>query len=200
MFLFAVHINVMTNFTVKEVSEQNQELLRQALEEAEAEMSRKFEVIREIHCIESLPRMKFKKFDDTDVSEGKLQYYAKKKSGFNVDRDFCTVLYLILRCCYRSLCHSYLIPCQTVGHELLGEMSLYETKERLAHLKNKQQAEQEEKRKLILEEKQKQKQQLMEKLDAINFHSSVLAQATAIRSGKWQTKILKRRNVHMCMY
>ncbi|XP_006786231.1 cilia- and flagella-associated protein 99 isoform X2 [Neolamprologus brichardi] len=120
---------------VKEVSEQNQELLRQALEEAEAEMSRKFEVIREIHCIESLPRMKFKKFDDTD----------------------------------------------TVGHELLGEMSLYETKERLAHLKNKQQAEQEEKRKLILEEKQKQKQQLMEKLDAINFHSSVLAQATAIR-------------------
>uniref|UniRef100_A0A3B4H456 Cilia and flagella associated protein 99 n=1 Tax=Pundamilia nyererei TaxID=303518 RepID=A0A3B4H456_9CICH len=48
---------------------------------------------------------------------------------------------------------------------LLGEMSLYETKERLAHLKNKQQAEQEEKRKLILEEKQKQKQQLMEKLD-----------------------------------
>uniref|UniRef100_A0A3Q4GNC0 Cilia and flagella associated protein 99 n=1 Tax=Neolamprologus brichardi TaxID=32507 RepID=A0A3Q4GNC0_NEOBR len=123
---------------VKEVSEQNQELLRQALEEAEAEMSRKFEVIREIHCIESLPRMKFKKFDDTD----------------------------------------------TVGHELLGEMSLYETKERLAHLKNKQQAEQEEKRKLILEEKQKQKQQLMEKLDAINFHSSVLAQATAIRSGK----------------
>uniref|UniRef100_A0A3B4H909 Cilia and flagella associated protein 99 n=1 Tax=Pundamilia nyererei TaxID=303518 RepID=A0A3B4H909_9CICH len=133
---------------VKEVSEQNQELLRQALEEAEAEMSRKFEVIREIHCIESLPRMKFKKFDDTD----------------------------------------------TVGHELLGEMSLYETKERLAHLKNKQQAEQEEKRKLILEEKQKQKQQLMEKLDAINFHSSVLAQATAIRSGKWQTKILKRRN------
>lgn len=90
----------MTNFTVKEVSEQNQELLRQALEEAEAEMSRKFEVIREIHCIESLPRMKFKKFDDTDVSEGKLQYYAKKKSGFNVDQDFCTVLYLILRCCY----------------------------------------------------------------------------------------------------
>ncbi|XP_005916757.1 cilia- and flagella-associated protein 99 isoform X1 [Haplochromis burtoni] len=120
---------------VKEVSEQNQELLHQALEEAEAEMSRKFEVIREIHSIESLPRMKFKKFDDTD----------------------------------------------TVGHELLGEMSLYETKERLAHLKNKQQAEQEEKRKLILEEKQKQKQQLMEKLDAINFHSSVLAQATAIR-------------------
>lgn len=64
-------------------------------------------------------------------------------------------------------------------------MSLYETKERLARLKNKQQAEQEEKRKLILEEKQKQKQQLVEKLDAISFHSSALAQATAIRSGKW---------------
>lgn len=69
----------MTNFAVKEVSEQNQELLRQALEEAEAEMSRKFEVIREIHCVESLPRMNFKKFDDTDVSEGKLHCYAKKK-------------------------------------------------------------------------------------------------------------------------
>ncbi|CAI5696572.1 cilia- and flagella-associated protein 99 isoform X2 [Oreochromis niloticus] len=123
---------------VKEVSEQNQELLRQALEEAEAEMSRKFEVIREIHCVESLPRMNFKKFDDTD----------------------------------------------TVGHELLGEMSLYETKERLARLKNKQQAEQEEKRKLILEEKQKQKQQLVEKLDAISFHSSALAQATAIRKAE----------------
>lgn len=127
---------------VKEVSEQNQELLCQALEEAQAEMSRKFEVIHEIHCIESLPRMRFKKFADTD----------------------------------------------TVGHELLGEMSLYETKERLAHLKNKQQAEQEEKRLHILEEKQKQKQQLMEKLDAINLHSRVLAQAAAIRKEERRTE------------
>lgn len=56
---------------MKEVSEQSRELLRQALEEAQAELSRKFEIIREIHAIESLPHVTVRNFDDTEVSEGK---------------------------------------------------------------------------------------------------------------------------------
>lgn len=52
---------------VKEVSEQSQELLRQALEEAHAELSRKFELIRQIRAIESVPRLSHKFIDDTEV-------------------------------------------------------------------------------------------------------------------------------------
>ena len=57
------------HFPVKEVSEQNQELLRQAQEEEQAELCRKFEAIHEVHSIESLPLMRFNKFDDTKVSD-----------------------------------------------------------------------------------------------------------------------------------
>lgn len=54
---------------MKEVSQQSQELLRQALEDAQAELRRKFEVICEIRAIESLPHVRVKNFDDTEVSE-----------------------------------------------------------------------------------------------------------------------------------
>lgn len=57
-------------FTVKEVSEQSRELLRHALEEAQAEFSRKVEIIHEIRAIESLPRIRVRNFDDTVVSGG----------------------------------------------------------------------------------------------------------------------------------
>lgn len=57
-------------FPVKEVSEQSQELLRKALEEAQTELSRKFKIIREIHAIESISRIKCKNFDDTEVKRG----------------------------------------------------------------------------------------------------------------------------------
>lgn len=57
--------------TVKEVSEQSRELLRQALEEAQAELSSKFEINCEIRAIESLPHIRVKNFDDTEVSERK---------------------------------------------------------------------------------------------------------------------------------
>lgn len=60
-----------THFTVKEVSEQRRELLRQALEEAQAELSRRFEIICEIRAIESLPHVRVRNFDDSEVSEGK---------------------------------------------------------------------------------------------------------------------------------
>ncbi|XP_028294627.1 cilia- and flagella-associated protein 99 isoform X2 [Gouania willdenowi] len=53
---------------VREVAEQNQELLRQALEKAEAELSRKFEIIQEIHSIETLPRVKVKHFDEAETA------------------------------------------------------------------------------------------------------------------------------------
>ncbi|XP_054469248.1 cilia- and flagella-associated protein 99 [Anoplopoma fimbria] len=120
---------------VKEVAEQRRELLRQALEEAQAELSRKFEVIREIRAIESLPHIRVRNFDNTE----------------------------------------------SAGHELLGEMSLVELKERLALLTEAQQTEKQEKREHILEEKQNKKQLLLEQLDTINFHTRVLAQAAAIR-------------------
>ncbi|KAA8582202.1 hypothetical protein FQN60_008942 [Etheostoma spectabile] len=120
---------------VKEVAEQRRELLRQALEEAQAELSRRFEIICEIRAIESLPRVRIRNFDDSE----------------------------------------------TAGHELLGEMSLAELKERLALLREAQQTEQQEKREHILEEKQNKKQLLLEQLDAINLHTRALAQATAIR-------------------
>ncbi|XP_034531556.1 cilia- and flagella-associated protein 99 isoform X2 [Notolabrus celidotus] len=57
---------------VKEVSEQSQELLRQALEEAQAELSRKFEIIREIRALESLPHIRVKHFDDTQTAGHEL--------------------------------------------------------------------------------------------------------------------------------
>lgn len=56
---------------MKEVSEQSRGLLRQALEEAQAELSRKFEIILEIRAIESLPHIRVRDFDDTEVSEGR---------------------------------------------------------------------------------------------------------------------------------
>ncbi|KAE8289906.1 Cilia- and flagella-associated protein 99 [Larimichthys crocea] len=119
----------------KEVSEQSRELLRQALEEAQAELSRRFEIIYEIRAIESLPHIRIRNFDHTE----------------------------------------------TAGHELLGEMSLAELKERLALLREAQQTEQQEKREHILEEKQYKKQLLLEQLDTIDLHRRVLAQAAAIR-------------------
>ncbi|XP_053488505.1 cilia- and flagella-associated protein 99 [Ictalurus furcatus] len=57
---------------VKEVSEQSQELLRQALEEAQAELSRKFELIREIRAIESVPHLTHKFMDDTETGGHEL--------------------------------------------------------------------------------------------------------------------------------
>ncbi|XP_044023302.1 cilia- and flagella-associated protein 99 isoform X2 [Siniperca chuatsi] len=57
---------------VKEVSEQGRELLRQALEEAQAELSRKFEIIHEIRAIESLPHIRVGNFDDTETAGHKL--------------------------------------------------------------------------------------------------------------------------------
>lgn len=83
------------------------------------------------------------------------------------------------------LCVTELIPssCQAAGHDLLGEMSLAELKERLALLKQSERAEREERRGHILEEKQRKKQEMLEKLDTIEMHRTVLAKAAANRSG-----------------
>ncbi|KAL6105647.1 cfap99 [Pungitius sinensis] len=132
---------------VKEVAEQRRELLRQALEEAQAELSRKFKVIREIHAIESLTPLRVRNFDYTE----------------------------------------------SAGHELLGEMSLVELKERLALLKEAQQAEQHEKRELILEEKENKKRLLLEKLDNINVHTRALAQAAASRKEERKARLAFRQ-------
>ncbi|XP_040917095.1 cilia- and flagella-associated protein 99 [Toxotes jaculatrix] len=134
---------------VKEVSEQSRELLRQALEEAQAELSRKFEIICEIRAIESLPHTTVKNFDDTE----------------------------------------------TAGHELLGEMSLAELKERLTLLKEAQQIEQQEKREHILEVKQNKKQLLLEQMDTINVHRRALAQAAAVSKGERKARLDVRQTV-----
>lgn len=77
-FSFTVIISPHFLFPVKEVSEQSRELLRQALEEAQAELSRKFELIREIRAIESLPHIRLRNFDDTEVSVGLFGCYLTR--------------------------------------------------------------------------------------------------------------------------
>lgn len=52
---------------MREVSEQNRELLRLALEEAHAELTKKFQIIKEIRAVESLPHIRIRNFDDTEV-------------------------------------------------------------------------------------------------------------------------------------
>lgn len=52
---------------MKEVSEESQELLFQALEEKQAELCKRFEMIHEIHTKESQPRVRLNQFDDTKV-------------------------------------------------------------------------------------------------------------------------------------
>lgn len=153
---------------MKEVSEQSRELLRQALEEAHAELSRKFEIIAEIRAIESLPHIRVQNFDDTEVSEGKDDCHLTFRHTFT--------------CFSCNDCSS--VPRQTAGHHLLGEMSLVELKERLSLLREAQLAEQQQRREHILEEKEKKKQQLVEHLDKIELYRRMQAQAAAIRSGK----------------
>ncbi|XP_076149471.1 cilia- and flagella-associated protein 99 [Alosa pseudoharengus] len=53
---------------VREVCEQSRDLLARALEEAQEEMSRKLELIRQIRAIESVPRTQHKLLDDTEMA------------------------------------------------------------------------------------------------------------------------------------
>ncbi|XP_056333451.1 cilia- and flagella-associated protein 99 [Danio aesculapii] len=53
---------------VKEVSEQSRDLLSQALEEAQAELSRKMELIRQIHAFESVSMVRQKFIDETETA------------------------------------------------------------------------------------------------------------------------------------
>ncbi|XP_029981893.1 cilia- and flagella-associated protein 99 [Sphaeramia orbicularis] len=142
-------IQALKRSIVKEVSEQSQELLRQALEEAQAELSRRFEIIREIHALESVPHIRHKYFDDTE----------------------------------------------TAGHELLGEMSLAELRERLGLLKEAQQMEQQEKWEHIQEEKHNKEQLLLQQLDTINLHRKALAQAAASRKEERKAKLASLQTV-----
>ncbi|KAG7277315.1 hypothetical protein CRUP_005849, partial [Coryphaenoides rupestris] len=52
----------------KEVSQQNRELLRQALEEAEEELSRRFQLIQEIRAMESVRPIRHKFVDETETA------------------------------------------------------------------------------------------------------------------------------------
>lgn len=61
-------ITLCVSDAVKEVSEQSRELLSQALEEAQAELSRKMELIRQIRAFESIPLIRQKFVDETEVS------------------------------------------------------------------------------------------------------------------------------------
>lgn len=54
---------------MQEVTEESRELLRQALEDAEEELKKKFELIREIRAMESVPIIRHKFVDLTEVSK-----------------------------------------------------------------------------------------------------------------------------------
>lgn len=52
---------------VEEVSEQSRHLLRQALERAQADLARRLELISQIRAMESVPVIRHKFLDDTEV-------------------------------------------------------------------------------------------------------------------------------------
>ena len=52
----------------KEVSVQNRELLQQALEEAQEDLSRRLHIIREIRAFESVPHLRHTFMDETEVN------------------------------------------------------------------------------------------------------------------------------------
>uniref|UniRef100_A0A3P8UHZ4 Cilia and flagella associated protein 99 n=1 Tax=Cynoglossus semilaevis TaxID=244447 RepID=A0A3P8UHZ4_CYNSE len=57
---------------VREVSGESKKLLRQALEDSQAEMNKKFQLIREISIMESLPHLRANFYDDTETGGHKL--------------------------------------------------------------------------------------------------------------------------------
>lgn len=54
--------------SVQEVCEENRELLRQALEEEEEKLRKRYELIQQIRAIASLPSLRHKFVDLTEVS------------------------------------------------------------------------------------------------------------------------------------
>lgn len=61
---------------MREFSKQNQELLRQALEEAQAELIKKFEIIREAR---TRPREPIIRADDTEMKLAELSFILQKE-------------------------------------------------------------------------------------------------------------------------
>jgi hypothetical protein len=53
---------------VQEVQEESRELMKQALEEAEAEMKKKMELIHEIRAMEAVPIIRMKLVDLTETA------------------------------------------------------------------------------------------------------------------------------------
>uniref|UniRef100_A0A8C6WKR5 Cilia and flagella associated protein 99 n=1 Tax=Neogobius melanostomus TaxID=47308 RepID=A0A8C6WKR5_9GOBI len=68
------------------------------------------------------------------------------------------------------------------GHDLLGEMSLCELRERLALLKEAQLKEEQQRRQYIHEQRHQRKLLLQNKLDNFHLHHTALKQATTLRS------------------
>lgn len=63
--------------SVQEVCEENRELLRQALEEEEEKLRKRYELIQQIRAIESLPNIRHKFVDLTEVSsKGKTTVFT----------------------------------------------------------------------------------------------------------------------------
>lgn len=63
--------------SVQEVCEENQELLQQALEEEEEKLRKRYELIQQIRAIESLPIIRHKTVDLTEVSsKGKTTVFT----------------------------------------------------------------------------------------------------------------------------
>ncbi|NXC59614.1 CFA99 protein, partial [Aleadryas rufinucha] len=80
-----------------------------------------------------------------------------------------------------SIKHKFVDLTETGGHGLFGEMSVVELRERLALLKEAQQAAEEEKRDQIIHEKQAKEQLLLDKLDQISQFRAELGRAAALK-------------------
>ena len=73
-------------FAVEEVSEESRELLRQAFEEAEAEMKRKMELIQQIRAMEATPKSRNKLVDWTATAGHSLLSEMSVAEVGNLDK------------------------------------------------------------------------------------------------------------------
>ncbi|XP_061698971.1 cilia- and flagella-associated protein 99-like [Syngnathoides biaculeatus] len=126
---------------------------------------------------------KFKRSVVKEISEHsrELLHQAQKEAQEELDRKFQAIseLHTIEYCPLIRL--KYFDDTETAGHELLGEMSYAELKERLFFMKEAEMNEQQKKRDWILEEKDKKQQLLLEDMVNINLHSKVMGMAAALR-------------------
>nr|XP_057946779.1 cilia- and flagella-associated protein 99-like isoform X2 [Doryrhamphus excisus] len=129
---------------------------------------------------------KVKKFKQSVVKEvsghnQELLLQAQEQAQAELNRKFLTISELHAIECAPLIRFKYFDDTEIAGHNLLGEMSHAELKERLFYMKEAEMSEQQKKRECILEEMEKKKQLLLDNVDTINLHNRALAIAATIR-------------------